>query len=137
LQTPTFEGLEENVFSTFTRLYQKLEEGKKLVRPNRFCELRYEDLVRDPIGEMEKLYANLSLGDFDEFLPRLKEYLDENADYETNRYELSPEQEEEIERRWGSIIRQYGYEKDKAVRTRETRPVGTPSSQEMIEVGGR
>jgi hypothetical protein len=137
LQTPTFEGLEENVFSTFTRLYQKLEEGKKLVRPNRFCELRYEDLVRDPIGEMEKLYANLGLDGFDEFLPRLKEYLDENADYETNRYELFPEQEEEIERRWGSIIRQYGYEKDKAVRPRETRPVGIPSSQEMIEVGGR
>jgi hypothetical protein len=135
LQTPTFGGLEEYVYSTFTRLYQKLEEGKKLVRPDRFYELRYEDLVRDPIDEMEKLYAHLELNGVDEFLPRLKEYLDENADYETNRYELSPEQEAEIERRWGAVIRRYGYEKEKAVRPREARPVETGRPPEMVEVG--
>jgi omega-hydroxy-beta-dihydromenaquinone-9 sulfotransferase len=110
LQTPTYAGLEEYVYRTFTQLYEKLEEGKSLVAPNRFHELRYEDLVRDPIGEMEKLYDGLELGGFEEYLPRLKEYLADNANYEPNRYELTPAQKAEIERRWGSVIRRYGYE---------------------------
>ena len=133
MQTPAFAGLEEYVFTTFTRLYQRLHETQSLVRPNRFYELRYEDLVDDPIGEMEKLYTHLELGNFDEYVPRLKEYLADNANYETNRYELTPEQIAEIERRWGTVIRRYGYERD----LREPRPTEAPASAEAVEVGGR
>ncbi len=133
LQTPTFDGLEEYVFSSFTRLYQKLEEGKTLVRPNRFHELRYEDLIHDPIGEMEKLYSQLGLENFDEYAPRLKEYLADNADYQTNHYELKPEQEAEIERRWDLVIRQYGYEKETVALPQEAR--ASEVAAEMVDVG--
>jgi len=133
LQTPTFQGLEEYVFSSFTRLYEKLEEGKTRVRPDRFHELRYEDLIHDPIGEMEKLYDRLGLGNFDEYIPRLKEYLADNADYQTNHYELTPEQEAEIERRWGSVIRRYGYEKERVALPGEAR--ASEVSAEMVDIG--
>ena len=133
LQTPTFQGLEEYVFSSFTRLYQKLEDGKTLVRPDRFHELRYEDLIHDPIGEMEKLYSQLGLENFDEYVPRLKEYLADNADYQTNHYELTPEQEAEIERRWGSVIRRYGYEKEREALPQEAR--ASEVAAEMVDVG--
>src|SRR5205823_14205285 len=33
LQRPTFAGLEEHIFSTFTHLYLKLEEGRHCVAP--------------------------------------------------------------------------------------------------------
>src|SRR5262249_1762302 len=45
LQHPTYAGLEEYVFSTFNRLYDRLEEGRKLVPPSQIFELHYEDLV--------------------------------------------------------------------------------------------
>ncbi|HXG11443.1 MAG TPA: sulfotransferase [Gemmataceae bacterium] len=110
LQRPTFAGLEEYVFRTFTHLYEKLEQGKALVDPSRFYELRYEDLVRDPVGQMQALYEHLGLGGFEQVRPRLQEYLAGTAGYQTNRYELSPEQRAEITRRWGDVIRRYGYE---------------------------
>ena len=110
LQRPTNEGLEELVLSTYVRLYNKLEEGKKLLRPDQFYELRYEDLVRDPVHEMEKLYDHLGLGGFDDYLPRLREYLAGIKGYETNRYDLSPEKREVVARRWGSVMRRYGYD---------------------------
>ena len=135
LQTPTFQGLEEYVFSNFTRLYQKLEERKTLVRPDRFHELRYEDLIHDPIGEMEKLYSQLGLENFDEYVPRLKEYLADNADYQTNHYELTSEQEAEIERRWDLVIRQYGYEKERVALPREAPAAATQIAAEMVDVG--
>jgi hypothetical protein len=110
LQTPTFAGLDEYVFSTFNRLYRKMEEGIPLIPRGRFHQVHYEDLVADPIGEMEKLYDRLDLGGFEEYVPRLKEYLADNSGYETNRYQLDPRQRAEITRRWGDVIRRYGYE---------------------------
>ncbi len=114
LQRPTFAGLEEYVLATFRRLYDKLEEGRKLVDPSHFYELRYEDLTRDPVGQMQALYEHLGLGDFEQVRPRLDEYLRKTAGYETNRYQLSPEQRAEITRRWGDVIRRYGYDLDGA-----------------------
>ena len=111
LQRPTFAGLEEHVFQTFTHLYARLEQSKPLLAANRFHELCYEDLIADPIGQMRLLYERLELGGFEDYLPRLKTYLDAQAGYTTNRYpDLSSELRAEIERRWGHVIRQYGYD---------------------------
>ena len=110
LQRPTFQGLEEHVLNTFVRVYDKIEEAKTLVDFDRFYELRYEDLVGDPVGEMAKLYDHLGLGGFETVLPRLQARLAATADYRTNRYQLSDQQRAEVIRRWGPVIRQYGYE---------------------------
>ncbi len=109
LQKPTFAGLEEHVYATFLRMYDKLEETRGLVAPERFYELKYEDLVRDPVGQLRALYDHLGLGQFERVRPRLEEYLRSVAGYETNRYQLTPEQREEVRRRWGRIIERYGY----------------------------
>ncbi len=109
LQRPTFAGLSEQVFDTFLHFHERLEQGRKLVAPARFHELRYEDLTRDPVGQLRRLYEQLELDGFEEFVPRLEEYLASIAGYETNRYELPAGLRAEIGRRWGSVIRQYGY----------------------------
>jgi hypothetical protein len=114
LQQPTFAGLEEYVFRNFNHLYQKIDEGRALVPANRFYDLRYEDLVRDPVGEMKALYEHLDLGDFETLRPHLEQYLASLAGYETNRYQLNPEQREQITRRWGHVIHRYGYAKESA-----------------------
>jgi hypothetical protein len=110
LQAPSFRGLEEHVFNTFTHLYDRLESGRRLVPPGRFHELRYEDLIADPAGAMRRLYEELELGGFDSVLPRLRQYLSEHSGYRTNRYpQLSPELRAKIRRRWGAVIERYGY----------------------------
>jgi hypothetical protein len=109
LQKPTFVGLPEFVFRTYSHLYDRLEQGKKLIQPANFHEVRYEELIRDPIGTMRQLYDKLNLGGFDAVLPRLQEYLHKNTGYQTNRYERSAEMCAEIARRWAPWIRHYGY----------------------------
>lgn len=110
LQRPTFAGLEERVLDNFVRLYDKIEEGKARVDFDRFYELHYEDLIRDPMGEMGALYDHLGLGAFEKVFPRLQKYVAELAGYETNRYQLSDEQAAKITDRWGEVIRAYGYQ---------------------------
>jgi len=136
LQTPTFSGLEEEVFKSFTRLYEKLEQTIPLIPPGRFHQIRYEDLVRDPIGEMEMLYDRLGLGGFEEYEPRLKEYLADISGYETNRYELTPARRAEIARRWGPVIRRYGYRDEEPVPTVEKALVPALKSTKVIRAGG-
>ncbi len=109
LQRPTFQGLEEQIFETFVRLYDRLDEGRRHVPPGRYHELRYEDLVRDPVGQIQTLYERLELPGFEQVRPRLEAHAQSTSDYETNRYRLSPETEREITRRWGDVIRRLGY----------------------------
>jgi hypothetical protein len=109
LQTPTYQGLEGHVLQTFTRMYEKLEAGKKLLAPQQFYELRYEDLTKDPVAEMKKIYDHFQLGGFEQYLPRLQAYLASVKGYETNKYQLSDAQKAEISQRWGEVMRRYGY----------------------------
>jgi omega-hydroxy-beta-dihydromenaquinone-9 sulfotransferase len=109
LQTPNYICIEELVLETFTRMYERLEEGKKLLGPERFYELRYEDLIKDPPGEMKKIYDHFQLGGFEQYLPKLQEYLASVKGYETNKYQLSDAQRAEIAKRWAPVIERYGY----------------------------
>jgi omega-hydroxy-beta-dihydromenaquinone-9 sulfotransferase len=109
LQRPRFAGLEDYVFDTFLHMHKTLDETRGLVPPSQFHELRYEDLVKDPIGEVAAIYDQLKLGDFEAIRPRLKQYMAETADYQTNRFKLPPELRDMITQRWGQIIRRYGY----------------------------
>jgi hypothetical protein len=109
VQTPHHRDIEERVFQTLPHLYAKLEEGKKLLAPSRFHEMRYEDLVRDPIGQMHAIYNRLELDGFEQMRPRLFEFLARNANYETNKFQLSTTNRDAITERWGDVIRRYGY----------------------------
>jgi hypothetical protein len=109
LQIPKYDDLDEYVFSKFTHLYERLELGKQRIEPSRFFEMCYENLVRDPIGEMQKLYSHFALGDFDSVRPNLERYFSDKADYKTNRYDQTPELRAKIEARWGEVVRRYGY----------------------------
>jgi hypothetical protein len=104
-------GIREKVFREFRVIYDRLEEAKPLIPPGHFHEVRYEDLVRDAPGEMRKLFDALHLGGFDEYRPRLDEYLDRNAGYETNKFEMTDADRAEVTARWGDVIRRYGYGK--------------------------
>jgi omega-hydroxy-beta-dihydromenaquinone-9 sulfotransferase len=108
-QTPRNEGLDEHVFSTLLRMYEAYERDRALVPPRRLCEVRYEDLVADPVGQLRRVYDELELGEFDAVLPALKQYAEDRSDYKRNRYEIAPELRDEISRRWNSYIARYGY----------------------------
>ena len=109
-QKPTFAGLEEFVFETYLKMHERLEEGRRLLGPGRICDVRYEDLVADPEATLRSVYDRLDLGGWEDMQPRLAEFTATLRGYETNKYELSMEQREEIRRRWGRVAERYGYE---------------------------
>jgi hypothetical protein len=113
LQVPAYEGLDEHVFTTFTRMYEAFERDRDLLGPGQFCEIRYEDLIADPVEQMRLIYDRLALGDFEAALPAIRQYLVGQSDYQTNRYQITPEIRTEITRRWGKFLKEYGYAAEK------------------------
>ena len=109
LHTPHNKNVEEKVIREFRIIYDRLEEARQLLRPNRFYELHYEQLIADPVGELEKIYTALELDGFANARPRLEDYLKQTKDYETNKYAISAEQRKVIDEEWGDVIRRYGY----------------------------
>ncbi len=109
LQRPTFRGLEAYVIAGFVRLHERLDAARRLLKPGQFYEIRYEDLVGNPLREVRGIYEHLGLGDFDAVLPRLRRYLGEIGEYQTSGYALTPVAREMIAAHWGRVISHYGY----------------------------
>jgi omega-hydroxy-beta-dihydromenaquinone-9 sulfotransferase len=110
LQTPADAGrIREKVFAEFRTIYDRLDEARPLVPKGQFHEVRYEQLVKNPGGEMRRVYEALGLGGYDDYRPRLEEYLTATRGYEPNRYTLSDADRDEVTRRWGDVICRYGY----------------------------
>jgi hypothetical protein len=109
MQVPTFAGVEEQVLETFVRVFDRFEADRSLIPAGRLFEMKYEDLVHDPIGVMRQIYDQLHLGDFEAVRPAMERYVAENADYQTNRYTLSDARRDEITRRWRRYAEKYGY----------------------------
>lgn len=111
LQKPRNEGLEEFVFQCFERMYRGFDQQVDSVPASDVHHIRYEELVADPIGSVEKIYDQLGLGDFSHMRPRLEEYIQSNKDYQPNKHHaLQPIFVNEIRRRWANYIERYGYE---------------------------
>lgn len=108
--SPNFDGIDEYVLATFEKMYHSFERARPTIPHDRLYELRYEDLVREPLAEMEKVYEHLRLKNFTAARPKLEAYFAARRDYRTNRHEVSNDLRAAIGKRWGGYIRRYGYE---------------------------
>lgn len=110
LEFPKYENLDEFVYTALERMYGGLEKQRAKLAPDQIYDLRYEDLVRDPVGEVAKIYAALNLGDFEPVRPKIAKFAEGQKDYQTNKHELDPETAATIRKRWALYFERYGYE---------------------------
>jgi omega-hydroxy-beta-dihydromenaquinone-9 sulfotransferase len=109
LQIDDGHDVSEHVLAAFERMYRSLEEDRELLPPSQFYEVRYEDLVRDPVGQLQSMYEQLNLGDFEHVRPNLAAQVQRSKDYKTNKYEISDDAKQLVDDRWGDFARRYGY----------------------------
>ena len=116
LQKPRFNSLangvpsiEEYVFETMNILYRDFSHHVTKIPSDRFCEVRYEDLIRSPVTEIDRIYRRLNLGKLNSFGPKLESHLQKLEGYKRNEYRISEDQKAEICRRWHWYIDRYGY----------------------------
>ena len=88
----------------------RVAKGKAVGDPNAVVDLRYEDLIADPVGEVEQLYRRLDLGDFEPLREKLTAFVGKQKDYKTNKHEMDEELKAKIRERWAGYFERYRYE---------------------------
>lgn len=109
LQIPQNRELDEYVLSNLERMYAAFERQRQTIPDGKICDVLYEDLVADPAREVERIYRQLDLLDFEAARPALEQYVDSQRDFKGNRHQLEPAEQEQIRTRWGPFFEPYGY----------------------------
>ena len=109
LQVDPGDTLEPYVFAAFEEMYEAFERDRVTLPASRLHEVRYEDLVADPVGRLAAAYEQLELGEFAAVRGALEETSRSMKRYRTNTYAHDPRIVAEISRRWKPFIDRYGY----------------------------
>jgi hypothetical protein len=110
LQVDRGDTLEPYVFAAFDEMYAAFERDRATLPPGRLHEIRYEDLVADPVGRMAEAYERLELGDFQRVRGDFETMAASMKRYRTNTYDHDPRIVAEIAHRWRPFLDRYGYE---------------------------
>jgi hypothetical protein len=102
--------LDERTIRSYQEIVDAFFEEKPLIRADRFCEVCFEELERDPIGQMRRVYEALKLPDFSVVELAMTRYVATLRDYKKNEYPaLAPELRERIAREWRRSFEAWGY----------------------------
>ncbi|MEM6330376.1 MAG: sulfotransferase [Planctomycetota bacterium] len=102
--------MDDFIHESQERMYRHFDEQRAAVEPHNWCEVRYEDVAADPVGQVEKIYERLDLAGFDAMRPRLEGYVATLREYVPNRLEIDPELRQQINQRWRWYMERFGYE---------------------------
>ena len=109
MQVPKHRELDDYVLSSLERMYDSFEAARELVPDNQIIDIRYEELVSDPIATLRSIYDHFGIADFDSVVDQLTTYCDQQKNYQPNQYHLEQEDEEKVHLRWGKYFECYGY----------------------------
>jgi hypothetical protein len=109
LQKGDKEEIDKQVIENYKRLMNSFFEQKKLIPEENYIELRYEDLVKDPLKQVKKIYTKLKLPGFKKALPCMNEYLEQKKSYKTNVYKIDKKIIDKVKKSWSFTIKKWGY----------------------------
>jgi hypothetical protein len=100
----------ERIIRQYRELYDAFFEERGLIPAGRIHEMSFQELEKEPLGEMRKLYEALDLPEFAKVEPALRTYLDSLSGYRKNVFrELAPELRGRIAGEWRRCFEEWGY----------------------------
>jgi hypothetical protein len=101
--------LEALVTRTYPRLLNALQGGMEALPKGRGASLRFERFEADPLGELERLYGELDLGDFASARPHFRRYLATTAGWRKRQHRYAPAWVARHRSAWGPQLARLGY----------------------------
>jgi hypothetical protein len=102
----------QRVLRQYEEMYDAFFAQRDLIPVRHFHEVCFEDLEKDPLGQMKLLYESLELPDFGSVEPGLCRYMESLASYRKNVFsELKPEIRQRVASQWQRSFDEWGYQK--------------------------
>jgi omega-hydroxy-beta-dihydromenaquinone-9 sulfotransferase len=99
-------GETANVINDF---WESVEENRKTLSELCFTEVRYEDLEKDPVGEIKRMYKDLGLIFTSDFKNEITMFMAAKKNYKKNSFNLSQEEMGIITEKLRNYILRYRY----------------------------
>ncbi|MHA1519125.1 MAG: sulfotransferase family protein [Promethearchaeota archaeon] len=111
LQTYTDDMLKEEVISHYAEMCYMWEKAKKIIPDGNYIESKYEDFLQTPMEHMEKFYRQFNLSNWEEAKVGFQAHVDSQKTYIVNKFDISDEVIETVNKNWGKIVKSHGYER--------------------------
>jgi hypothetical protein len=105
------EESEETQFEIYENMYKKYFQERDLIPKGHLIEVRYEDVIKDPLGNIEKMYTQLGLDGFEKAKPAIERYIESVKNYKPNKYKIDPRLKRKISQRFDFTFKKFGYPK--------------------------
>ena len=103
--------MEEFLVENYSRVMQKYLADRALIPAGHLAEVRFEDLERDPLGELARLYAEIDLPDWENAQTQIAAYLETIADYRKNEFQLDQSILDRVEEKWRFAVEEWNYQR--------------------------
>jgi hypothetical protein len=108
---PAGEELDEWIIRQYRAMHDAFFGERDLIPPGQYHEVCFHELEADPIGQMERVYDALGLGEFFEVRPALERYMEGIRGYRKNEFpELPAALRRRIGDAWRPCFERWGYE---------------------------
>lgn len=102
--------IEEYVLHSYRVTMQQYLKDRALIPEENFAEVRFEDLDRCPLEEMERIYAQLALPDWERAQRHINNYIQTLSNYRKNRFSMVQSMSDRISREWQFALDGWGYQ---------------------------
>jgi len=109
LQAIRAEKATDAILGLYEVMMKRYFAERSLIPPKNLVEVRFEDLERDPLEELRRVYDRLELPGFAEAEPAFRAYAASQKNYRKNRLELPEEDRRRVDQRWAFAFRELGY----------------------------
>lgn len=113
LQQPNLSEFDDRIIRYYKEMHEAFFDERNLIPEQNYHEIRFEELERSPLEQLQVLYEKFELPDFALAAPKFAEYLGRQRTYQKNQHrELEPALRERLKYEWRRVFEEWGYETD-------------------------
>ncbi len=101
--------MEEEIFRTYEKLMSAYLKQRREVSENRLVELRFDDFIENPVGELSKAYDYLNLEGFDSAKSNIRRFLKDKTGGRSSSYTYEDRIVNRINSEWDFAFREWNY----------------------------
>ena len=110
IQTVNKEVMDEEIFELYRLLMHDYLEQRSRIPKGQLIEVAFEDLEKNPMGQLKEIYDELNLTGFEEARPYFEGYLKKMSSYKKNEHLLSKSLLDRIKKEWSFAMEEWHYE---------------------------
>ncbi len=99
----------DDIFFLYENVMRQIFKQKSLIKDSKFRSVSYDDLLQNPLHEIEIIYKQFDIGDFNHSKRNFQKYLQTQITHQTGKYSITQEELDRILDNWGFVMEKLSY----------------------------